>query len=36
LQILQGKRVELRGDITNYQGRAEIILHDSQQIRSAP
>jgi len=36
LQILQGKRVELRGDIMNYQGRAEIILHNPQQVRSVP
>ena len=33
---LQGKRVEIRGDVVAYQGRAEIILHDPQQMRSAP
>jgi hypothetical protein len=33
---LQGKRVEIRGDVVAYQGRAEIILHDPQQVRSAP
>ncbi len=36
LGALQGKRVEIRGDIVNYQGRAEIIIHDPQQVRSAP
>jgi hypothetical protein len=35
LQSLQGKRVEIRGDVVTYQGRAEIILHDPQQVRSA-
>lgn len=33
---LQGKRVEIRGDVVSYQGRAEIILHDPQQVRSGP
>jgi DNA/RNA endonuclease YhcR with UshA esterase domain len=36
LELLQGRRVEIRGDVTNYQGRAEIIIHDPQQVRSAP
>lgn len=36
LQTLGGRKVELRGAITVYQGRAEIILHDPQQIRVAP
>jgi hypothetical protein len=35
LATLQGKRVEIRGDVVNYQGRAEIIIHDPQQVRSA-
>lgn len=35
LETLQGKRVEIRGEIVSYQGRAEIILHNSQQMRSA-
>ncbi len=36
LQSLQGKRVEIRGDIVSYQGRAEIVIRDPQQVRSAP
>jgi hypothetical protein len=36
VESLQGKRVEIRGDVVAYQGRAEIILHDPQQVRSAP
>jgi hypothetical protein len=36
LESLQGKHVEVRGAITVYQSRAEIIIHDPQQIRSAP
>jgi DNA/RNA endonuclease YhcR with UshA esterase domain len=36
LGSLQGKRVEIRGDVVTYQGRAEIIIRDSQQVRSAP
>ena len=36
LESLQGKRVEIRGDVINYQDRAEIIIHDPQQVRSAP
>jgi hypothetical protein len=33
LGSLQGRRVEIRGDIVNYQGRAEIIVRNPQQIR---
>jgi hypothetical protein len=36
LESLRGKSVELRGAITLYAGRAEIIIHDPQQIRNAP
>lgn len=36
LASLQGKRVEIRGDVVAYQGRAEIVIHDPQQVRSAP
>jgi hypothetical protein len=36
LGSLQGKRVEIKGDVVAYQGRAEIILHDPQQVRSGP
>jgi DNA/RNA endonuclease YhcR with UshA esterase domain len=36
LESLQGKRVEIRGDIITYQDRPEIIIRDPQQIRSAP
>jgi len=36
LESLQGKRVEIRGDVITYQGHAEIIIRDPQQIRSAP
>jgi hypothetical protein len=35
LASLQGKRIEIRGDIVTYQGRAEIVIHDPQQVRSA-
>jgi len=33
---LEGRQVEIRGPITLYQGRAEIIVHDPQQIRMVP
>jgi hypothetical protein len=33
---LQGRRIEISGNIVAYQGRAEIILHDPKQVRSAP
>jgi len=36
LGALQGKRVEIRGDIRKFQGRAEIIIRDPQQIRATP
>lgn len=36
LESLQGKRVEIRGDVITYQGSAEIIIRDPQQVRSAP
>jgi hypothetical protein len=36
LDALQGRQVELTGGITVYEGRAEIIIHDPQQIRVAP
>ena len=35
LGSLQGRRIEVRGDIVAYQGRAEIIIHDPKQIRRA-
>jgi len=35
LESLEGKPVEIRGDVVSYQGRAEIIIHDPQQVRSA-
>ena len=35
LDSLEGKPVQIWGDITVYEGRAEIIIHDPQQIRSA-
>lgn len=33
LGSLEGRRVEIAGEITTYNGRAEIIVHDPQQIR---
>ena len=36
LGTLGGSKVELRGPISVYQGRAEIILHDPQQICVVP
>jgi hypothetical protein len=35
LETLEGKPVEIRGSITTYQGRAEIIIRDPDQIREA-
>ena len=35
LQALEGKPVEIRGSITTYQGRAEIIIRDPGQVREA-
>jgi hypothetical protein len=36
LQSLVGRQIEIRGRITVYQGKAEIIIHDPEQIRTAP
>lgn len=36
LETLQGRQVEIHGAITVYQGRAEIIIRDPEQIRIAP
>ncbi len=36
LGTLTGRQVEIRGRITVYQGRAEIIIHDPEQIRVLP
>ncbi|MGO8814571.1 MAG: hypothetical protein ACLQVG_07865 [Terriglobia bacterium] len=33
LESLQGKRVEIRGNVVTYQGHAEIIIHDPHQVR---
>ncbi|HVA00923.1 MAG TPA: hypothetical protein VMV34_04615 [Terriglobia bacterium] len=33
---LEGKRVQITGEITTYNGRAEIIIHEPRQIRLAP
>jgi len=35
LQSLNGRQVEIHGNITTYQGRAEIIVRDPEQIRVA-
>lgn len=34
LSALEGEQIEIRGLITSYQGRAEIIIHDPHQIRT--
>jgi len=36
LGALKGRKVELRGLVTEYQGRAEIIIRDQEQIGMAP
>ena len=36
LGTLGGRTIELRGLISVYQGRAQIVVHDPQQIRLAP
>ena len=36
LESLEGRQIEIRGPITVYQGRSEIIIHDPKQIRLAP
>jgi hypothetical protein len=35
LQTLRGRQVEIRGSVTLYNGRAEIIIHGPDQIRTA-
>jgi hypothetical protein len=36
LESLQGRRVEIQGDVVAFRGHAEIIIHDPQQVRSSP
>ena len=36
LQSLAGRQIEIRGPITVYQGRPEIVIRDPEQIRMAP
>jgi hypothetical protein len=36
LQSLAGRQIEIRGPVTVYQGRPEIIIRDPEQIRLAP
>lgn len=36
LEALAGRQVEIRGFISTYQGKAEIIVHDPWQIQGAP
>jgi hypothetical protein len=36
LSTLGGRDVEIQGFITVYQGRAEVVIHDAQQIRVSP
>ncbi len=36
LSALEGRRVEIRGEITSYKGRAEIIVHHPKQISAVP
>jgi hypothetical protein len=36
LAALEGRKVEIRGEITSYNDRAEIIIREPQQIRVAP
>lgn len=36
LESLEGRQVEIRGPITSYQSRAEIKIHDPQQVRAVP
>ena len=35
LESLQGRRVEIRGDVVSYHGHAEIVIREPQQVRSA-
>jgi hypothetical protein len=36
LQSLSGRQIEVRGPISVYQGRPQIIIHDPEQIRLVP
>lgn len=36
LASLEGREVEIRGEITSYNGRAEIVIQDPSQIRLGP
>jgi len=36
LQSLAGRQIEIRGSVTVYQGKPEIIVRDPEQIRMAP
>ncbi len=36
LESLQGKRVEIRGNVVTYQGHAEIVIIEPEQVRSEP
>jgi DNA/RNA endonuclease YhcR with UshA esterase domain len=36
LESLAGRQIEIRGPITMYQGRPQIIIRDPEQIRLAP
>ena len=36
VQSLAGRQIEIRGSITVYQGKPEIVLRDPEQIRAAP
>ncbi|HUZ47013.1 MAG TPA: hypothetical protein VMW54_10295 [Terriglobia bacterium] len=36
LSALEGRKVEIRGEITSYNGRAEIIIHNPRQVRAVP
>jgi len=36
LQSLAGRQIEIRGSVTVYEGRPEIIIRDADQIREAP
>lgn len=35
LAALEGRKVEIRGELTSYNGRAEIIIHNPRQVRVA-
>ena len=36
LSTLSGRLVEIRGAVTSYRNRAEIVIHDPEQIRAVP